>query len=303
MDRFLELKVYVAVAEESGFAPAARRLQMSPPAVTRAIAGLERRLGIQLLNRTTRHVRVTAAGEHYLEHARKILNELAAADAAVLGTHAAPAGSLSITAPVQFGKKFVVPGVVDYLSRYPQTQVTFALLDRVVNLLEEGFDIGVRIGELPDSTMRAIAVGKLHWVVCASPEYLSERSVPVDISGLASHSVVVIGESTSNTRWTFVDAGKTKSIQLNPRFSVNNVDAALTAAKLGYGFARLLSYQVADALAEGSLVRVLAEFDQTEIPVHIIHREGRVGTALARGFIDLMVERLRAEDCLQAKLV
>ena len=172
MDRFLELSVFVAVAEEEGFAPAARRLQMSPPPVTRAVSSLEERLGVKLLNRTTRHVRLTDAGKHYLPDARRILSELNAADEAASGINAEPRGRLVITAPVMFGRLHVVPGVVDYLNRYPETEVSVALLDRVVNLLEEGFDAGIRIGELPDSGMYATKVGSVRTVVCASPDYL-----------------------------------------------------------------------------------------------------------------------------------
>ena len=172
MDRLHLMTVFVAVAEEEGFAAGARRLHLSPPAVTRAVASLETRLGVKLLNRTTRYVRTTEAGQRYLEDARRILAEVDAADEAAAGINAEPRGHLAVTAPVLFGRMFVMPGIVDYLKRYPDTEVSAMFLDRIVNLLEEGLDVGVRIGELPDSSMRALRVGSVRLVLCASPHYL-----------------------------------------------------------------------------------------------------------------------------------
>jgi len=169
MDRLQLMTVFVAVAEEQSFAGGARRLNMSPPAVTRAIVALEDRLGTKLLTRTTRYVRVTDAGQRYLEDARRIISEVDEADEAAAGINAEPRGQLAVTAPVLFGKLFVIPGIVDYLQRYPDMEVSAVFLDRIVNLLEEGFDVGIRIGELPDSSMKAIRVGSIRRVVCASP--------------------------------------------------------------------------------------------------------------------------------------
>ena len=176
MDRFQLMTVFVAVAEEESFAGGARRLSMSPPAVTRAIAMLETRLGIKLLTRTTRHVRATDAGLRYLDSARRILADAEEADEAAAGIHAAPRGQLAVTAPVLFGSMFVTPAIVGYLERYPDVTLNAVFLDRVVNLLEEGLDVGVRIGELPDSSMRAIPVGHVRRVVCAAPDYLAKLS-------------------------------------------------------------------------------------------------------------------------------
>ena len=161
MDRLYLMTVYVAVAEEQGFAAGARRLGMSPPAVTRAVAALEERLGVKLLDRTTRHVRVTEAGQRYLDDARRIIAEVDEADDAVAGINAAPRGHLTVTAPVLFGRLYVMPGIVDYLQRYPAMNISTVFVDRVTNLLEEGIDVGIRIGELPDSSMRAIPVGQV----------------------------------------------------------------------------------------------------------------------------------------------
>ena len=154
MDKFVQMQIYVAVAETEGFASAARRLDISPPVVTRAIADLEDRLGVMLLTRTTRYVRVTDAGRRYLDDSKRILDEFADAEESAVGIHGEPSGQIAITAPGLFGRLYVLPGVIDYLNRYPKMEVSTLFTDRVVNLLEEGLDVGVRIGELPDSSMR-----------------------------------------------------------------------------------------------------------------------------------------------------
>ncbi len=303
MDRFQELSIFVAVAEEEGFAAAARRLHMSPPPVTRAITSLETRLGVTLLNRTTRYVRVTEAGERYLEEARRILAALAAADETASGNNATPSGSLSITAPILFGKLHVIPGVVDYLTRYPDTQVSVALLDRVVNLLEEGFDAGLRIGELPDSTMRALRVGFVRTLLCASPDYLKEHGTPRTVEQLHDHTIISIAGSNALRHWRFNHNGKTSTIKLKSRLSVTNNDAAITAANADFGLVRVLSYQVESCIAEGRLIPVLEKFEPPPSPVNIIHREGREVSATLRAFIDVLANRLRASPVLNSRVM
>ena len=298
MDRFHLMNVFVAVAEEEGFAGGARRLGLSPPAVTRAIAALEHRLGVKLLNRTTRFVRVTDAGARYLESARRILSEIDEADEAAAGSHATPRGELAVTAPVLFGSLYVVPGIVDYLGRYPDVSVSALFLDRVVGLLEEGLDVGVRIGELPDSTLRAIPVGFVRRVVCASPRYLKRHGAPREPGELAGHVVVAASPVSPSVEWRF-GAGKRSVIaKIKPRLSVTSNDAAIRAALLGFGITRLMSYQVADHLAAGRLERVLAAQEPPPLPIHVIHVEGRRASAKVRAFVDLLVDRLRANPAL-----
>jgi DNA-binding transcriptional LysR family regulator len=293
MDRLHTMNVYVAVAEEQGFASAARRLGMSPPAVTRAIATLEQRLGVRLLQRTTRHVRTTEAGQRYLEDARRVLAEVDAVDEAVSGTNAEPRGHLGITAPVMFGRMFVMPGIVEYLEHFPDTEISALFLDRDVNLLEEGIDVAVRIGELPDSSMRALRVGSVRQVVCASPEYLRRRGRPSDPEALAGHSVIISSAVSEVPSWRFNTAQGLRTQRLKPRLVVNTNDAAVEAAVQGFGVTRLLSYQVAPQLAEASLEIILEAFEPKPRPIHIVHREGRFASTTARSFIDFIAERLR----------
>lgn len=298
MDRFHLMSVFVAVAEEESFAGGARRLGMSPPAVTRAIAMLEEHLGIKVLTRTTRFVRATDAGLRYLESARRIIAEAEEADEAAAGVHAAPRGHLAVTAPVLFGSIYVMPGIVDYLKRYPDVSVSAMFLDRVVNLLEEGLDVGVRIGELPDSTMRAIRVGHVRRVVCAAPEYLKQYGMLDEPQDLVTHRVICAIPVSPANEWRFGTGKMLESVKIHPRLTVTNNDAAIQAALQGLGVTRLMSYQIAAHLAAGRLTRVLADYEPPPLPIHVLHREGRQASAKVRSFVDLLVERLRADIAL-----
>ena len=298
MDRFHLMNVYIAVAEEQGFARAARRLGMSPPAVTRAIASLEQRLGVKLLNRTTRYVRTTEAGQRYLEDARRVLAEVDAVDQAVSGINAEPRGHLAITAPVMFGRMFVMPGIVDYLERFPATEISALFLDRDVNLLAEGIDLGVRIGELADSSMRALKVGSVRQVVCASPTYLRRHGRPQRPDDLAGHSLIHSSAVSDVHNWQFNTTQGMRSQRIRPRLVVTSNAAAVTAAQADFGITRLLSYQVAPQLADGDLQIILAEYEPAARPIHIVHREGRFASATVRSFIDFIAARLRADSLL-----
>ena len=298
MDRFQTLRVYVAVAEEEGFAAAARRLGMSPPAVTRAVANLEEHLGVKLLNRTTRYVRATEAGLRYLEDARQVLARLEAADEAAQGINAEPRGHLAVTAPVLFGRRFVMPGIIDYLQRYPNTEVDAVFLDRVVNLLEEGLDVGVRIGELPDSSMRALRVGQVRMLVVASPEYIEAKGAPQHPQDLHEHTLIASSAGNFSLAWRFHPDRSEHPLRVQPRLTVSTNDAVLAAASQGFGITRVLSYQAASHLEDGRLQVMLKEFEPPLLPVHIVHREGRYASVRVRAFIDLLADRLRAEPAL-----
>jgi DNA-binding transcriptional LysR family regulator len=298
MDRFHLMAVYVAVAEEESFAAGARRLGMSPPAVTRAIAALEKRLGVKLLTRTTRYVRATDAGRRYLEHTRRVLADADEADEAAAGVNAAPRGRLTVTAPVLFGRMFVTPGVVDFLRRYPEISVAALLLDRVVNLIEEGIDVGVRIGELPDSSLHAITVGQVHRVVCASPAYFKANGVPRNPADLAAHTIIAASPVSPSIDWKFEGGKKSTTVKLIPRLTVTNNDAAIVAALEGFGITRLMSYQIGPLLASGHLKAILQDSDHSHLPIHILHGEGGRASAKVRVFVDSMVARLRSDKAL-----
>lgn len=295
MDRFIEMQVFVAVAETEGFASGARKLGISPPVATRAVADLETRLGVKLLTRTTRYVRVTDAGKRYLDDAKRILGELVEADEAAAGINGEPSGHLAITAPVLFGRLFVLPGVLDYLRTFPKMDVSALYLDRVVNLLEEGLDVGIRIGELADSSMRAIQVGRVRRVVCASPDYIAQHGLPQQPEELLQHTIVSASSVNPTIEWKF---NQDRTVRIKPRLSVTTNEAAIDAATAGFGIVRQMSYQVAPQLERGELKILLSEFESKPLPIHIIHREGRYASAKIRSFVDLMVERLRGNKAL-----
>lgn len=298
MDRFHEMAVFVAVAEEQSFAAAGRRLRMSPPAVTRAVAFLEERLGVRLLTRSTRLVRATDAGARYLEDARRILLEADEADEAAAGINATPRGHLAVTAPMLFGKLYVMPIITAYQRTFSETTISALFVDRVVNLLDEGLDIGIRIGQLPDSSLRAIRVGQVRRVICASAGYLKKNGVPKKPADLAGHPLIAATAVSAGSEWTFANGKQKIAVRVSPRILVNTNDGAIEAARDGFGLTRLLSYQVAGELAAGKLKTVLSEYEEAPLPIHVIHREGRHGSAKVRSFVDLAVEKLRADKAL-----
>ena len=298
MDRLHLMSVFVAVAEEESFAAGARRLGMSPPAVTRAIVALEAHLRVKLLNRTTRFVRTTDAGQRYLEDARRVIAAADEADEATSGINAEPRGHIVVTAPALFGRMYVMPGIVTYLQRYPGTEVSALFLDRVVNLLEEGVDVGVRIGELPDSSFKALRVGQVRRVICAAPSYLAQQGIPHTPEELVRHQTIVANSGNHTAEWQFMRENVALAVRVRPRLVVTNNDAAIEAAIRGAGITRLLSYQIAPLLESGALTIILAEFESAPIPIHVIHREGRYASAKIRAFVDLMTRHLRENALL-----
>lgn len=300
MDRFHLINVFVAVVDCQGLAGAARKLNLSPPAVTRAINELETHLGLRLLTRTTRSVRVTDAGERYVQDCRRILAEMLEADESVSGMHSAPRGRLTVTAPVLFGSLFVTPIVTEYLSRYPDVSASCLFLDRVVNLLDEGVDVAVRIGELPDSSMQAIRVGQVRRVICAAPDYLARQGIPTAPDDLQGHTIISASSVTPNPEWKLMDKGEPRSIRLQARMITTTNDSAVHAAVTGFGLTRLLSYQVAEHLRSGRLKTVLPDFEPAALPIHVVHREGRQAPQRVRAFLDLAIERLRQDATLNA---
>ncbi|MGJ8694638.1 MAG: LysR family transcriptional regulator [Thalassotalea sp.] len=292
LDQIQLMSVFVAVAEEQGFAAASRRLNMSPPTVTRAIATLEERLSVKLFNRTTRYVRATEAGLRYLDDVKRILDDISLANEAVQGINASPQGSISVTAPVLFGQQYVLPSVLEYLNTHPKTNVNAVFLDRIVNMLEEGYDVGVRIGELPDSSMRAKKVGSARLALVASPEYLEKNGIPQHFSELDSHSLIETQVGSLNQDWKFTNNGKLINYHVKSRLKVSTNQAAVNAAVAGFGITRVISYQVASELQNNKLKFVLESFEQPPFPVNIIHREDRLSSAKVRSFIDLLALNL-----------
>jgi DNA-binding transcriptional LysR family regulator len=294
VDRFEAMKVFVAVAEERSFARAARRLSLSAPAVTRAVSALEQHIGVRLLHRTTRSVRLTEAGGRFLSDAKRILNELEEAEGLALGAHSQPRGLLVLTAPLMFGRMHVAPIVLEFLGRYTEVAVRTLFVDQVVDMMEEGVDVAVRIGRLQDSALRAIKVGSIRRIVCASPAYLAAHGTPQTPDELSTHQLIGFVGINPHRHWGFSVQGKARSFNPAPRLVVNTADVAIQAALAHTGLTRVLSYQAAAELADGRLKRVLGKFEPPPVPIHVVHAEGKAAPARVRGFVELAVERLRA---------
>jgi DNA-binding transcriptional LysR family regulator len=290
MDRLDLIAVFVTVAELGSFVGAARKLGRSPAAISRAIAALEERYAVQLLNRTTRAVALTDAGERYLQQARRFLAEHDELERAVHSEHAVARGLLTIAAPVVFGRLHVLPIVTSFLEERPAVEIELMLLDRVVSYIDEGVDLGVRIGELPDSSLKATRVGAVRRVYCASPDYLARNGEPRSIADLDRHALIVAtGSSAQPAERPTQKGGAGKT----PKLSVNSVDAAIAAACAGAGVARLLSYQIEAAEKQGLLKRLDLGRVSPPIPIHILRPAGRQPSLKATLFIEKAFNQLR----------
>ena len=299
MDRFQEMQVFAAVAKEQGFSAAARLLGMSAASVTRAVAALEKRIGTQLLTRTTRSVYLSEAGQRFLEDCRRILAEVQEAEDSAAGSHAQPRGQLTITAPVLFGDLFVMPIMVGYLTQFPDVSINALLVDRVVSMVEEGVDVAVRIGELPDSNQHAIRVGEVRRVICASPQFLTAHGRPRHPAELSAAPIIATSAIGQLRSWPFLEAGEPISVRAEPRLVVTANQAAITAAAMGLGLTRVLSYQVASKIAAGELEIVLADFELSPLPIHVVYQGGRKAPVRVRSFVDFVVKALREHPALQ----
>ncbi|MDW5498845.1 LysR family transcriptional regulator [Pseudomonas lundensis] len=268
MDRLDELEIFVAVIQHGSLAAAGRKLRRSAPAITRAIASLEQRFGARLVERTTRRLAPTEAGLRLAERAHLLLHEY---QAAVLDTADTQlSGLLRITSPVQFGRKHVAPVVMAFLDLYPQMQIEMVLNDRNLDLIDEGLDVAVRIGHLQDSSRVARRLGQVSRVTVASPAYLARRGEPQQPAQLADHDTIVGTQRASLREWRFGPQENGERVRLTPRLLLNEVETQLLAARAGKGIARLLSYQVADDLAAGTLVRLLPAFEPLPMPVQLV---------------------------------
>lgn len=302
MDQIHLMGVFIAVGEAESFAKAARRLDVSPSAVTRAISSIEELLGVKLLLRTTRNVRLTEAGRRYLDDCKNILAVLAEANEAVKGLKSGPSGHLSVTASVLFGKLYVMPCILRFMQECREVEVSAYFLDRVVDMADESVDVAVRIGHLPVSNLKALKVGQVRRVLCASPKYLARNGVPRYPVDLTRHMIVAASHTLSNVEWKFGSKHDQTSVLLKPRLTVTSNDAAIDAVKDGLGICRLLNHQIAGELTEGHLKIVLEEFEESPWPVHVLHRECKYRSSKVNRFIDMLVELLRAQEHLNCGL-
>lgn len=291
------MRVFVAVAEARGFAAGARNLAMSAPAVTRAIAALEERVGAPLLRRTTRVVKLTDAGARFLADCKRILADVDDAESAVAGSHAALRGPLVITAPVLFGRLFVAPIVLEFLDANPSVNARVLFADRVVDLLDDNIDVAIRIAHLsPLASFVAARVGTVRRVTVASPAFLQKHGTPKTPADLEPLDAIAFAHGPSAPDWSFANGDATLSVRPRIRLITSSTDVSVSAAVAGCGVTRALSYQVASDVRAGRLVVVLRDYEPPPLPVHVVHRDGHRGSARVRAFVTLAVRRLRASD-------
>lgn len=298
MDRIEAMKVFVAALDEGSLAGAGRQLGRSPAAVSRAIAFLERQVGATLLHRTTRAIKLSEIGERYAVACRRILVDLQEAEAIGGGERATPRGTLTITAPTVSGEEILRPIIDAYIEAYPAVSVNLVLFARSANLIEEGIDIALRVLELPDSSMTAIRIGgEVRPVIVAAPRYLSQHPRIDEPGDLTRHSIIACTDFGRDS-WVFSPpkgGSIARSVQFKPRLIVNSVRAALGAAVGGLGVTRLLTYQVAERVQDGSLQLLLRGTEPPARPVNLLLPQGRSTVPKVRAFLDFAVPRLRAD--------
>jgi DNA-binding transcriptional LysR family regulator len=290
MDRVHAMTALVAVVDHGGFTQAARRLKLSPSAVTRLISSLEDHLGARLLQRTTRSVTLTDVGARYLERARRILADVSEAEASAQAERSTPTGRFVVGAPLVFGRLHVAPVVCTYLSRHPQVSCELTLGDRNINLVEDGVDAAVRIGRQDDTTLVSRVIGATRRVVVASPSYLAARGAPESVAALADHDTILFNPSSGAAEWRLVEQGDVRRIGVTPRYVTNSADAAIGHACRGGGLTQVLAYQVADAVRAGQLAVVLPRCEEDPLPIQVVFPSTRLLSAKVRAFVDLVLE-------------
>jgi DNA-binding transcriptional LysR family regulator len=293
VDKLHAMTTFVRIVEKGSLTAAADALDTSLPSVVRTLAALERDLGVRLLNRTTRRMHLTDEGIQYLEKCRSLLQSVQEMDAMFSARQSEPQGRLAVTASALFGRRYVAPIVGRFLERYPHVNVELLLLDRVVNLVEEGMDVGVRIGHLADSSLVAIPVGQVRRVVCASPQYLRRHGTPESPEDVRKHRCVRFTAVSEGQGWEFSVGRKKLSVPISVAFSSNQVDAAVEMSIAGLGLGMFLSYQVAPHVAQKSLRYVLRDFEPESLPVHIIYPYSRLQLPKVRAFVDECVATLQ----------
>ena len=303
MDQLGAIRVFVAVAEHGSLSAARRRLHMPLTTVSRQLAALEGQLGLRLITRTTRRLTLTEAGRRYLEVCRHVLDQLQAVERRLAGEQEEPQGELALTAPVVFGRLHVLPIVAEFLDAFPRVRARMLLLDRVVDLLEEGIDVAMRVGALSDSSLIATRLGTIRYITCASPSYLEEHGAPAVPQDLAEHSCISFATLSTTERWTYAGQKKQQSISVRSRLIVNTAEAAIDAAISSFGITRVLSYQAVGALADKALVRLLREHEGEEAPIHVLYPDGRHPPPKLRAFLDALVPHLRQRCAAIARAI
>jgi DNA-binding transcriptional LysR family regulator len=301
MDKLAAMRAFVAIVDAGSLSAAAEALDRAPPTMVRTLAALEETLGVRLLTRTTRRMSLTEEGRVYLDRCRRILAAVEEAEEAVLARDTEPRGEIRATAPLLFGQLHVAPAIAAFAKQHPRVQTDLLLLDRVVDLVEEGIDVGVRIAHLADSSMIAVPVGEVRRVTVASSDLLERLGVPRHPSELAAHPCVGHYGAGPASRWSFQQRGKALDVRVRCAFATNLAIAAVDACAAGVGFGSFLSYQVERAVREGRLQLVLEDYESPGIPVQIVYPDARLMSPRLRVFVDWLREHLRGRPEIESR--
>jgi len=292
-DRFESMSILLAVVEAGSFSAAALELKMPLATVSRKVSALEDHLKTRLLNRSTRQLSLTEAGQSYVTACRRILEDVGEAERAAAGEYASPRGELAITAPITFGRLHLLPIVTEFLKTYPDIDVRLVLADRVVSLLEEHVDVALRIAKLPDSSLIATRIGSMRTVLCASPTYFAKYGKPTTPADLAAHACISYEQMSHRQVWNFKSGKLEIAAPVRSRLAVSTAEAAVDAAIAGIGITRVNAYQMANALRAGAPEIVLADFEPTPRPVNLVHTGQGILPLKLRAFLDFAAPRLK----------
>lgn len=293
MDRFDAMRTLLAAVDGGSLSAASRSLRTPLSTVSRKISELEAHLGTQMVIRTSRKLLLTDAGQAFIQAGRRIMAELDEAERAASGEYQAPRGDLLITAPIAFGKLHILPVVLEFLHAYRDVNVRLILADTVVDLIDNHVDAGARLGRLPDSGLVAARVGEVHWITCASPEYLERRGTPRVPAELAGHDCLAFEGLQMSRSWSFGPGPDNGPVIIRPRLALNTADALVEAVAAGTGIARMTSYQAANAIRQGLIVSILDDYLPEPIPVHLVHTGPPLLPLKLRAFMDFATPRLR----------
>lgn len=291
MELLAGMAVFARVVDAGGISAAARDLRLSKSAVSKQLAALEDRLGARLLQRTTRRMSLTEAGAGFLEHCRRVVAEAEAAESAVGALQAEPRGVLRVNAPMTFGTMHLASAIPDFLALYPQVAVDLALNDRLVDLLDEGFDVAVRIARLADSSLVARKLAPARRVMVAAPSYLDRRGRPATLADLAAHDILSYSYVPTAEEWRFIGPHGEETVRLDGRLKANNGEILLAACLAGSGIAALPTFISGPSLRAGTLVRVLPQYEHGGMGIYAVWPTGRHLSAKVRAFVDFLAER------------
>jgi DNA-binding transcriptional LysR family regulator len=295
MDRLDEINAFAAVADSRSFTQGARRLGVSSAQVSKLVARLENRLGARLLNRTTRDVSLTDTGRAYLERARTLLEDFAALEGSVRDQDGCPRGTLKISAPVSFGAHQLTPALLDFAAAHPEVALDVSATDRMVSLVEEGFDVAVRIGRLTDSSLVARKLADVRMVTCAAPAYLEKHGTPKTLADLGSHEAILDTNVAEPSIWRFGPASDPHDVRVHGRLRFSGAEPCVAAAIAGFGVTRTPAFAAADALRAGRLTALLCNYESELIHVHAVYPHARHLAPKVRFFVDFLAKRYAGE--------